>query len=356
MTPKLPTPTLQDVAKAAKVSTATVSRCLNFPEKVSENTRTKVLEAVKQLGYMPNFGAQAMAARRTNTIGAIIPTMDNAIFARGLQAFQDELRSHGFTMLVASTNYSPAIEAEQIRSLVARGADALLLIGHERDPEIYDFLKIQGVPFIVTWTYDSSIPHPSVGFDNQSAMMAMALQVIELGHRQLGFITASTVGNDRTAARLAGIHAAMKISGLNPEDLACVETTYGIEEGAKAFKQIMQSTTRPTAVVCGNDVLAIGAMRAARELGLSVPEDVSITGFDDMDLAKVAYPPLCTVHVPHGEMGRRAALALANLLKNGEPLESVKLGTRLMLRGSLTAPRSTQGLASDLLSHPIVVD
>jgi len=355
MTPKPPTPTLHDVAEAASVSTATVSRCLNFPEKVSERTRTKVLEAVKKLGYMPNFGAQAMAARRTNTIGAIIPTMENAIFARGLQAFQDELRLHGFTMLVASTNYCPEVEQEQIRSLVARGADALLLIGHERDPEIYDFLETQSVPYIVTWNYDTASGHPSVGFDNQSAMQSIAQQVIELGHSRLGFITASTVGNDRTAARLVGMRAAMTEAGLNPDKLACVETTYGIEQGAVAFQQIMQATPRPTAVICGNDVLAVGAMRAARELGISVPEDVSITGFDDMELAKVAYPPLSTVHVPHGEMGRRAALALASHLKNGEPLESVKLETRVVLRGSLTAPQTADQTSQDLSGTPFAI-
>ncbi|MGJ8610950.1 MAG: LacI family DNA-binding transcriptional regulator [Octadecabacter sp.] len=340
MTPKPPTPTLHDVADAASVSTATVSRCLNFPERVSDRTRAKVLNAVKRLGYLPNFGAQAMAAGRTNTIGAIIPTMENAIFARGLQAFQDELHVHGFTMLVASTNYCADLELEQIRSLVARGADALLLIGHERDPEIYDFLRTQGVPFIVTWTYDTAAGHPSVGFDNKTAMTEMATHVIKQGHKQLGFVTASTIGNDRTAARLAGMQAAMALAGLGPDNLTCVETTYGIEQGAVAFEKVMQSNPRPTAVICGNDVLAVGAMRAARELGISVPDDVSITGFDDMELAKVAYPPLCTVHVPHREMGRRAALVLANHLKNGEPLASAKLATHVVLRGSLTPPQS----------------
>ena len=124
------TPTLHDVAFAANVSTATVSRCLNFPNKVSAATRQKVSAAISELGYLPNFGAKVMATNRTNTIGAIIPTMENAIFARGLQAFQEELLLHGFTLLVASTSYRPEIEQEQIRALVARGADALLLIGH----------------------------------------------------------------------------------------------------------------------------------------------------------------------------------------------------------------------------------
>ena len=114
-------PTLDDVAKAADVSTATVSRCLNLPERVAKTTLDRVLKAVKDLGYTPNFGARVMAARRTFTIGAIIPTMENAIFARGLQAFQEELRSHGYTLLVSSSSYRPDVEKDQINALVARG-------------------------------------------------------------------------------------------------------------------------------------------------------------------------------------------------------------------------------------------
>ena len=142
-------PTLDDVAREAGVSTATVSRCLNNSEKVTAKTRERVARAIDLLGYSPNFGARAMAAKRTFTIGAIIPTMENAIFARGLQAFQEALYAQGYTLLVASSAYKPEIEAEQIRALVARGADGLLLIGYDRDPSIYDFLARRGVPTLV---------------------------------------------------------------------------------------------------------------------------------------------------------------------------------------------------------------
>lgn len=335
MTPKRPTPTLHDVAAAAGVSTATVSRCLNFPDQVANKTRQKVNAAVMELGYSPNFGARAMAARRTHTIGAIIPTMENAIFARGLQAFQEELRVHGFTMLVASTSYRPDIEEEQIRSLVARGADALLLIGHERDPEIYRFLEAQGVPALVTWAFDDQSTRPSIGFDNAAAMSEMASKVIDLGHRQLALISAEMAMNDRALARYEGIKTAMETAGLSTDRLDLIETKYGIEEGAVAFEEIMAHDPRPTAVFCGNDVLAVGALRRARELGIDVPGDVSIIGFDDIELAQIAHPPLTTVHVPHREMGRSAGLALARLVKEGVPLETIKLPTRSVMRATL---------------------
>jgi LacI family transcriptional regulator len=254
-----------------------VSRCLNYPDQIAEHTRLKVQDAVEALGYSPNFGARAMAVRRSNTIGAIIPTMENAIFARGLQAFQEELRRHGFTMLVASTSYRPDIEEEQIRTLVARGADALLLIGHERAPEIYDFLDMQGVPSLVTWAFDEDAKRPSVGFDYAAAMHEMATKVIDLGHHKLGLISAEVAWNDRAGARLLGLQRAM--TSLNTGDLQVIETKYGIEERAVAFDLMMREGPRPTAVFCGNDVLAMGALRRAANW-----ESISQTTFRQLGL------------------------------------------------------------------------
>jgi LacI family transcriptional regulator len=329
------TPTVQDVADAAGVSTATVSRCLNFPDQVAAKTQIKVMGAVERLGYSPNFGARAMAARRTNTIGAIIPTMANAVFARGLQAFQEELLQHGFTMLVASTSYQPTQEEEQIRALVARGADALLLIGYRRDPAIYRFLETQGVPALITWAFDATQTRPSVGFDNALAMEQMAREVITLGHRRLGLISAQMAQNDRAAERHLGLCRAMRVAGLDANDLAVVETRYDITDGADVFEAMMRRPNPPTAVFCGNDVLAVGALRRARDMGLSVPADVSITGFDDIDLAEVTFPALTTVHVPHREMGKQAARALAGLVKDGREMAPVVLRTRPVLRDTL---------------------
>ena len=335
MTFSRPTPTLHDVARAAGVSTATVSRCLNFPDKVAGKTRQTVAEAIATLGYSPNFGAKVMAAKRTNTIGAIIPTMENAIFARGLQAFQEELRLHGYTMLVASTSYQPDLEAEQIRALVSRGADALLLIGHARAPAIYDFLEAQSVPSIVAWAHDPAAPRPSVGFDNKAAMHDMTRAVLDQGHTRLAVISAPTAQNDRAAERLAGIKDAMSDAGLEPSDLLVIETHYSIDSGADAFTKLMARDPRPTAVLCGNDVLAVGALRQAHAMKMSVPNQISIVGFDDIELAQIAYPPLTTVHVPHQEMGRKAAIALVTMLRDGTTPEPVALDATLVIRETL---------------------
>lgn len=332
------TPTLHDVAREAGVSTATVSRCLNSPERVVESTRIKVMAAVKSLGYSPHFGAQVMAGRRTHTIGAIIPTMENAIFARGLQAFQEELRKHGYTLLVASSCYRPDLEEEQIRSLVARGADGILLIGHDRDPCIYGFLAARNVPALVAWTFDQAAALPSIGFDNRKSMRALADKVIAMGHRRIGVISAYTEANDRARERVEGIREAARGAGLPDDALRIVETSYGIETGAEAFDTLMAEEPRPTAVMCGNDVLAAGAIRRAHELGLDLPGDVSITGFDDIELARVVSPALTTVHVPHREMGRRAATTLIGMVEGHEPGAAAELDVEICLRESLAPP------------------
>ncbi len=331
-------PTLSDVAARAGVSTATVSRCLNLPAQVQQATRDRVMTAVAELGYSPNFGARALAARRTGTIGAIIPTMENAIFARALQAFQEELHRDGMTLLVASSSYRPEIEAEQIRALVARGADALLLIGHDRSASTYEFLEQRGVPCLIAWVYDPSRPRPSIGFDNRRSMAALTEEVLRLGHRDIGIISAEIEGNDRARARVEGVRDALRAHGLDPGAAPLIETPYSFETAGAALARLMARRPRPTVVICGNDVLAVGALQMARKLGLGVPQDVSITGFDDIELATVVEPALTTVHVPHREMGREAARRLVAMLAGRDPETSTCLETRLCLRDTLGPP------------------
>ncbi|NNE89399.1 MAG: LacI family DNA-binding transcriptional regulator [Silicimonas sp.] len=328
-------PTLEDVAKAAGVSTATVSRCLNTPDRVVERTRTKVMEVIEALGYTPNFAARVMAAKRSNTIGAIVPTMENAIFARGLQAFQEQLYSKGYTLIVASSAYQPDLEKEQIRTLVSRGADGLLLIGSDRDPALYDFLNNQKIPALIAWTFDAHGARPTVGFDNRKAMTSLVQEVLAFGHRDIAVISGVTQGNDRARQRVEGVKDALLQAGHDPDKLRIVETRYEVESGAAAFEELMTDGRHPTAIICGNDVLAVGAIGRARAMGIDVPGDVSITGFDDIELAKIVSPSLTTVQVPHRKMGRKAARALIDMVENNTIVASVELKTKLKLRGSL---------------------
>jgi LacI family transcriptional regulator len=331
-------PGIVDVARAAGVSTATVSRCLNEPERVREATRERVAAAIRELDYAPHFGARALVLNRTNTMGAVIPTMANAIFARGLQALQERLAEAGVTLLVATSGYDPAREAEQIRVLVARGVDGLMLVGEDRAPAVYRFLRDRNVPYVLAWAWRAGRRHVYAGFDNAAAAARMAEVVIAEGHRDIGMIAGVTAGNDRARARLAGVRDALASAGLGLPPARVVEAPYDIERGAHALDELVDRTPALTAVICGNDVLAVGALAAARRRGRVVPTALSIVGFDDLDIARIVSPALTTVHVPHRAMAETAADQLLELRAGDRRVTSVRLATTITRRGTLGPP------------------
>lgn len=319
----------------AGVSTATVSRCFNVPDKVVDATREKVQHIVDELGYTPHFGGRVLASNRSNTVGVIIPTMENAIFARGLQAFQETLAANGVTMLVASSGYDPERELQQIRTLISQGADGLLLIGHSRPDKTYDFLNRRQIPYVLTWNYRENSRSFNVGFDNLRAATELAQRVIDFGHRQIGMITGHTESNDRALDRVNGVRDAMERSGISGSNLKIVATNYSLRNGGDAFESLLAHTPRPTAVMCGNDVLATGAISRAIEMGIRIPEDISVTGFDDIDLAEVIRPKLTTVHVPHRRMGEAAARLVMDVINGETEPQGIELETSIVIRESL---------------------
>ncbi len=331
-------PTLHDVARRAGVSTATVSRVLNDPALVTESTRELVLGIVEELGYTPHFGGRALASNRSNTIGAVIPTMDNAIFARGLQAFQETLADAGVTLLVASSGYDDEREFEQIRALVSRGIDGLMLIGAARPKETYTFLDRRSIPYVLTWNFRSNRDICFVGFNNRTAAKDIARAVIERGHRHIAMIAGITASNDRASDRVDGVRDALDEAGLSGRDMPVVEAVYSLVEGRHACATLLERRPRPTALICGNDVLAVGAITLAKSRGMRVPGDISITGFDDIELAEAVEPGLTTVHVPHRRMGKAAATALLSILDGTTDWQGIELETRVVMRESLAAP------------------
>mgnify|MGYP001802264165 CR=1 FL=1 len=230
------------------------------------------------------------------------------------------------------------LEREEIRALVARGADGLLLIGEDRGPEVYDYLARQQVPTLLAWTHTAQAPCPSVGFDNRAAMQALTETVLQEGHRQIGMITAPTQGNDRARQRIEGIRTALAAAGVGASALSLIEAPYDIDRAGAAFAELMALSPRPTVVMCGNDVQAAGALHRAREMRLRVPEDVSVTGGDDMDIAQILVPPLTTVQVPHRAMGHEAAEVLVAMVERQDTAQGAPLPTRIIRRGSLGRP------------------
>ena len=331
-------PTLEDVALRANVSTATVSRCLNNPERVAETTRARILDVVDALGYSPNFGAKALASRRTNTVGAVIPTMANAIFARGLESLQETLGPTNTTLLVASSHYDQTIEEQQIRAMIARGADGLLLIGRNRSDKLYEFLDRRKIPYVVAWTYSEDSNYSCVGFDNIEAAEKLALRAVDMGHRHFSIITANRDTNDRAKDRVTGIQRALLQSGLSVNEDQIFEAPYSVTDAANAFKRIMNIRPQTTVVMCGNDVQAVGAIKMAKTMGITIPADMSVTGFDNLEITTVVEPAVTTIQVPHKEMGAQAAKVLLEAIKGGHYIKRIKLPTSIVERDSLKQP------------------
>lgn len=323
-------PTLQDVADAAGVSTATVSRVINAPDKVTLASRDRINAVIARLGYTPNFGARALATNRTNTVGAIIPSMANAMFASGVQSFQETLAEAGVTLLIGTSGYDPDAELRQIRSLLGHGASGLLLIGNDRPQETRDYLAQRNTPHVISWAISEGL---FVGFDNRAAAYGATREVLALGHRQIGIIAGHCAGNDRARDRRDGMLAALA-EHKDAQVTYQMEAQYRLEAGRAAFVEMMAQPLRPTAIMCGNDVLAAGAMMGARDAGMRVPEDISIVGFDDIGIASVVTPPMTTVRVPQIAMGQAAARLLLRKI-NGDAVQSVTLQTAFIKRGSL---------------------
>ena len=327
-------PTLHDVARRAEVSASTVSRCLTVPEKVRPAVRQRVQEIIEELGYRPDGAARALVSRRTDTIGAIIPTLDNAIFARVVQTLQNELAAQGKTLLLAASDYQPEREYDQIEKLLVRGVDGLMLTGEARGSAAYGLLARHNIRYVSSYVHHPDSPHPTIGFDNRRAMARVVSYLHDLGHRSFAMIAGLTDGNDRAAERLAGVRDALRRKRLRLDPSRVVEQPYAIAAGREALRRLCAAAERPTAIVCGNDVLAIGALLEAATLGLRVPEDLSITGFDDLGLAREMAPGLTTVHAPLEDMGRQ----VASYLLATEPLEAaplhLELPADLVVRGS----------------------
>ena len=334
---KLERPTLEDVALAANVSTATISRSINEPDKVAKSTLDRIQTVIRELGYTPNFGGRMLASNRSNTIGAIIPTMANAMFASGLQAFQEELAKSSVTLLVASSGYSGEQELQQIRSLMTHGADALLLIGASRPKESTELLELRNIPYVISWCYKTDPARVFVGFDNVKAAQAMTEHTLALGHQRIAMIAGVSKDNDRARQRIQGVKRAVNQSN-NASLISVIESPYSLEAGGAAFEQLMLMDESPTVIICGNDVLAAGAIVRAKQLGIRIPAQVSITGFDDINLATAVFPALTTVRVPHTDMGRTAARLLLDLLSGESTVKSVKLETEIITRDSLSPP------------------
>lgn len=329
---------LREVARAAGVSTATVSRAINRPDVVSPDLRERIAAVVKELGWVPDGAARALSTRRSQTIGAVFPTLSVGDFARATHALQSELTQAGYTLLLACSEYELDLELQQVRKFVERGVDGLILVGQAHHPELEPLLAQRRMPFVNTFVYDPQTHGTCVGPDNRKALMMMTDYLADLGHVRFAAIAQSTRNNDRASARLEGLRQALAQRGLavRPQHFAMGEWT--IAEGRSLFRQLMKTEPRPTAVVCGNAHLAVGAVLEALAMGIRLPDELSIVGYDDIEIMSHLPVPVTTVRVPSAEIGRTAARLLIARLEGRDwstPLESE---AELVIRASSGPP------------------
>lgn len=329
---------IDDVARDADVSPATVSRVLNHPEIVRPQVREKVARSIAALSYTRDSAGRALKSRRTFTIGAVVPTLGVSIFAEGVEALQNRLSEHGYTLLIANSQYDSKKELIEVRSLVERGVDGVVLVGDDHPPEVQELLRRRGVPFLTTYVCKARSGIPAIGIDNASATYELARHLIGLGHRSFGVIANLPASNDRSRARLAGILRALGEAGLALPSSRVIAAAHSVARGREGLRALIDRDPSITAVMCTNDILAIGALAEARAMGLHVPQALSITGFDDVEIASQFDPSLTTISVQAAEIGRGAADYLLGAIAGTPSRRPPRLPYRLIIRGSTDAP------------------
>ena len=330
--------TLVDVALLAGVSRATAARALTHPHLLKADTLLAVSTAIESLGYVADASARALASGRSSMIGAVVPTLENAVFARAIHRLQTGLAEGGLQLVVASHEYSNANEQQAIRSLLSRGIDALVLVGAERPSETWSLLRGGGVPVIVTYSF-----HPefdSIGFDNTRAGYLAARHLIEFGHTRIGFISGPLSSDDRMAQRIKGVANALAEVGQTLPTAFVSEQQFSLAGGKLGAHALMSLATRPTAIIGGNDMIAAGALHELAARGLRVPDDVSVVGIENLEISTFTTPPLTSVQLPTAEIGTATARHLLALLRNQPVQRRTEFPVALLERNSTASASS----------------
>jgi LacI family transcriptional regulator len=293
--------TLQEVARRARVSTATVSRVLNNTAGVKSSTRSRVLKALKDLQYSPNLNARVLAGARSRSIGVIVSNIENPFFLDIYKAVESAAHAAGYDVIMANTDYSSERLVASIRLMVGRRLAGLAAIVSEMDAASMQELSNQAMPVVFYDVGTSRQNIINIKVDYRGGMGKLASYLYSLGHRRIGCVGHhGTLGPIRE--RLQALNNATgRYANLEVETVTDADT---FEGGRRATRGLLDRFPRLTALVCVNDVMAIGALRELRGRGRRIPEDVSVTGFDNVTLAQFAVPPLTTMHIPRDEIGR----------------------------------------------------
>jgi LacI family transcriptional regulator len=341
--------TIFDVAEEAGVSYSTVSRVLNNKENVNAETRERVLQVMTQLGYVGNATARSLAGGSSRVIGLLVDHLNTEYMGEIIRGIDEVLENNDYNLMLYTTHRQKTREAAYVTKLTHGFADGLILIVPRNEKAYLDTLQQRKFPYVLI-DYQGYNRHvPSIMTTNKKGAYDATTYFIATGHRRIGFITGE-MAYGCAIERLAGYRAALEDHGLPFDEALVSEGNFLQPRGHYCTQELLNLAEPPTALFVSNDVMAFGAMEAARERGLRIPDDLSIIGFDDIPQAAHVHPPLSTVRQPLEEMGRRAATLLLQFIANpSSEIERIELSTRLVIRESCR-PFSPQLPRSSTLS------
>jgi DNA-binding LacI/PurR family transcriptional regulator len=324
------------VAKRARVSTATVSRVLNGFPGVRETTVARVRRAIAELNYVPNPHARSLRVGRTRLFGLIVSDINNPFFPELVDAFEALAAAEKIEVLFTHTNYDPRRLQSCVRRMIERSVDAIAVMTSEVDePALEDAAKA-GVPVVLMNQRRLAARYPNVPVEYASGFREALDHLLALGHRDIGFIAGpETLYSAR--ARKDAFKTALKGHGLHVRAEWIATGDMRVEGGRMAMEKLLACDPRPTAVLASNDLMAVGALQAAQAAHVSVPKSLSIIGFDDIPIAAIVYPPLSTIRHPRREVAARAFAALQLAIKGEKPGACPALQPHLVLRNSTAA-------------------
>ena len=340
-------PGIADVAMRAGVSITTVSRAFSSPHLVRPLTRKRIEQAADNLGYLRDRLSGNLQNRFSGTIGVVLPTIDNAIFSEMIEAFSTHLNELSRTMLLATHGYDLSLEVAIVRALLKRRIDGVVLIGLDHQEVPLAMLQERHVPMISVWNFRVDASMPCIGADNQAAGAAVTRYLIGLGHRDISFLFPETNSNDRARDRMTGALTEAAVSGLTVAPERIRYCPYDIGE-AKRLAENLLSTDPPTAIVCGNDIIAHGVIYACHAHGVTVPEHLSVVGIGDFRGSAHMEPSLTTVRIPARRIGAMAADAIVFISETGmlPATANQAVAFSLIERNSTSRPRATGHIPS----------
>lgn len=332
---------LKDVAKEAGVSTATVSHVINKTKYVTDDTRDRVLRAIKKCNYYPNAHARTLASGRSNIIGLLISDITNPFFPELVKSIEGLAFERGYNLLLVNTNYDAERAADYVRRMIELKVAGVALMTAELDPQLVEELARKHVRVVFNDLGMAGEHMSNIVLDYAVGIEEAVLHLVSLGHRKIVHIAGSATIRSGVIRRDAFL--ASMARHLPDETPVIYEGDFKFESGRRAAAEMLDSGAQPTAVVVANDLMALGAMQEFHAAGLEIPKDISVIGFDDIAFAALSEPPLTTVCSPRAEIGRRALEALAMTIEHpNQPGVEIRIPTYLISRKSTAPPRKAK--------------